>query len=319
MINLQTILIREQIIKLIRKFFYAEHFHEVIIPVLNNSVPLEPNIYPFQTVWNTQKGNQTLFLSTSPERRLKQMIALGIDNCFAIGPSFRNLENSGTLHTQEFLMLEWYRINATYTEIMDDTQQLIKYISNKLGKNRKLNLDLSKTWKKISLTSLFSRFLKSDLNEIIENKKLLFEIAQKRGYNTRNASWNEIYDQLFVNEIESYIPKEPFFLIDFPSRISPLCKSKKDNPLLAERFELYINRMETANGNTENTDSTSIQKHFITEQKKRSQKCQPIDTEFIKSINKMNNLSYAGIGLGIDRLTMLFAGSNSIDELGTLT
>lgn len=319
MINLNTILIREQIIKSIRDFFYSQNFHEIIIPVLNRSVPLEPNIYPFKTTWNTQRGNQTLYLSTSPERRLKQMIALGINNCFGIGSSFRNLENSGSLHSPEFLMLEWYRKDATYVNIMDDTQKLLTFIYKSLSKKNEMKINLSEQWKKISLISLFKRYLKLDLIKVIENKKILFDVTKKRGYNTKNTTWGELYDQLFVNEIESHLPFEPFFLIDFPSRISPLCKSKKDNLLLAERFELYINRMEIANGNTENTNVESIEKHFFAEQKKRSQKCQPIDTEFIKSINKMNNTSYAGIGLGIDRLTMLFSASTSIDELKMLT
>jgi len=316
MINLRTILIREQIIKSMREFFYAQSFHEIIIPVLNRSIPLEPNIFPFVTKWNTRNKTQTLFLSTSPERRIKQMIAKGVKNCFAIGSSFRNLEDSGTLHTPEFLMLEWYRKNATYKNIMDDTQHLLKHISNSLKIENKLTLDFSQTWKKISLSSLFSRFLKTDLNKIIEKEQLIFDIAQKKGYNIKNTSWNNLYDQLFVNEIESHLPREPFFLIDFPMQISPLCKPKKNNTLLAERFELYINGVEIANGNTENTDSESIYNNFVVEQNKRSNS-QPIDKKFIDSIAKIK-ASYAGIGLGVDRLTMLLAHCDRIDELGTL-
>ena len=143
-------------------------------------------------------------------------------------------------------------------------------------------------------------------------------MAKKGGYSTKNASWEELYNQIFVNEIESRLPKNPFFLIDFPSFASPLCKPKKENKNLAERFELYINGVEIANGNTENTDSKLVKKHFTAEQKIRSI-YQPIDQPFLHAIDKMNNSSYAGIGLGIDRLTMLFTGSKTIDELGMLT
>lgn len=317
MINLQTILIRERIIKCIRDFFYSQHFHEFTIPVLNRAIPLEPNIYPFSSQWKTKIKTQTLYLSTSPERRLKQMIALGIENCFAIGSSFRNLENSGSLHSPEFLMLEWYRKNKTYVDIMDDTQKLIKHIGYILEANKKRGLDVSKKWKKVSLITLYSLLLKYDFNDILENEDMLFKLAKQKGYNTDNASWNELYDQIFVNEIESKLPLEPIFLIDFPSRISPLCKPKKENKNIAERFELYIKKVEIANGNTENTTALTIKKHFSEEQEKRPIN-QPIDEKFIESITFMNNAAYAGVGLGVDRLALLFAESKTIDELGML-
>jgi len=317
MINIQTVLIREQIIKSIRDFFCSQNFQEITIPALNRSIPLEPNLYPFTTAWKTRKEIQTLYLSTSPERRLKQLISLGVGNCFGIGSSFRNLENSGTFHSPEFLMLEWYRKSATYIDIMKDTRDLILYIRNSLTENNKLNINYSKNWEKISLTSLFSDYLQTDLNKIIENNDTLFKIAKKKGYNTKNTTWNELYDQLFVNEIESHLPKEPFFLIDFPSCISPLCKPKGENKNLAERFELYINGIEIANGNTEYTDTKVVKTNFVREQKKRAVN-QPIDYEFLNSLKIMNDVSYAGIGLGVDRLTMLFTGSKSIDELGAL-
>lgn len=317
MINLQTILVRELIIKSIREFFYAQHFHEVIIPVFNNTVPLEPNIHPFTTQWRSRKGTTTLYLTTSPERRLKQMISLGIEKCFAIGSSFRNLENSGSLHSPEFLMLEWYRKNKTYTVIMDDIQNLLEHIYNLFESNKKLGFIVSGKWKKISLITLYSQLLKHDFNEILENEDMIFKIAQQKGYNTNNATWDELYDQIFVNEIEPELPVEPFFLIDFPSRVSPLCKPKKENENIAERFELYIKRIEIANGNTENTKAGIIKKHFLSEQKKR-RTIQPIDKKFLKSIEKMKDATYAGVGLGVDRLTMLFSGSVKIEELETL-
>jgi elongation factor P--beta-lysine ligase len=231
------------------------------------------------------------------------------------------------------LMLEWYRKNSTYLDIMDDVKKLICHCEESqrpacrqgrdchapsgLAMTNNKSISNGKPWKTISLPSLFSYHLNCDLNEIIKNEQLLFQIAKKKGYNIKNASWDELYDQLFVNEIEIHLPKEPFFLIDFPARVSPLCKPKKDNPLLTERFELYINRMEIANGNTENTDFQSIKKNFVAEQKKRPDS-QSIDQKFLNSIKKIDNVSYAGIGLGIDRLTMLFSDSKTIEELGTL-
>ncbi len=319
MIDLSFFFIREQVIKAVRDFFFNQGFHEVIVPVLNDAIPLEPNIHPFKT--------ERFYLSTSPEKHLKKMLALGIGNCFSIGHSFRNLEASGPLHSPEFLMLEWYRKNADYQTIMDDVQDLLvsiyRYI-NTYSFGKELS---SKKWLQISLVDLFKKYCGLDLKEIILHNQALLNYAKKKGYQTKNASWEELYDQIFVNEIEPLLPLSPLFLIDFPARISPLCKPKKNEPYLAERFELYIDRIELANGNTENTDYRSILKLFKTEQSSRSSLTShispisltspipPIDLDFLNSLKKMQNASYAGVGLGIDRLIMLFSDTHSIHFL----
>src|SRR6266498_2907542 len=107
--NLQPYYIREELIHQTRQFFRTKNFREIIAPVLKESLPLEPNIYPFQTTWNRHNKQNPLYLVTSPESSLKKMLAKGVGNCFAIGHSFRNLESAGTKHNPEFLMLEWYR------------------------------------------------------------------------------------------------------------------------------------------------------------------------------------------------------------------
>lgn len=297
--QLKFYLLREKIISLIRDFFIKQKFHEVITPVLNDAIPFEPNIYPFETEWKNLNGTRKLFLSTSPEKNLKKLLAAGMGNCFSIGHSFRNLEASGPLHTPEFLMLEWYRKNADYTAIMKDVQNLIIYIGKQVKES---HYNVLKHYNIISLIALFKQYAKLDLEEIVLSDEKLFAYARKKGHQTKGASWHELFDQIFVNEIEPYLPKQPCFLIDFPSRISPLCKPKKDKPYLAERFELYINKVELANGNTENTDVESVKKGLL----------KPIDQKFLQSLKMMDKTSYAGVGLGIDRLTMIFSNSSYI-------
>ncbi len=312
------LLSRENIIRSIRDFFYSRSFHEIVIPVLNTAVPQEPNIYPFSTIWNKKGKKKVLYLSTSPERRLKQMIAQGYENCFGIGSSFRNLEDSGSLHTPEFLMLEWYCKNNSYLDIMTQTEQLLKTVQEKLAFSHCFFIDNTKPYKRLSLPSLFNHYLNIDFNDLLRKETILFRIADQKGYKTANSSWEELYNQLFANEIETRLPAEPLFLTDFPSRISPLCKPKENNPLLAERFELYVNKVEIANGNTENTDWTAIKNRFMIERKKHNSH-QPIDSHFLNAIKKMHNTPYAGIGLGIDRLTLILSGENNLKDLQTLT
>ncbi len=363
--DLKPILIREQVIKSIREFFDKKGFHEVVATVLNKSLPVEPNIYPFITVWTKVKAQNNLYLSTSPEASLKKMIAKGIGNCFAIGKTFRNLEGQGSRHNPEFLMLEWYRENADYKDIMRECERLILYITNKLkskiqnlppqrdprcsnpdgirnsiGTNIKSNpkskirnqnlknqiiyqhqiIDLSTPWKRYSLIDLFQKYAGLDLLRIMDDKQLKI-CAKSKGYDIKNKNWEELYNQIFLNEIETQLPPDPFFLTDFPSRISPLCKPKENNPLIAERFELYIGGMELGNGNTENTNSKSVTKVFEEERKGRIREGQdgiPIDRDFIKALDYMKNKSYAGIGLGVDRLAMLLADVRSIKEVEPL-
>ena len=162
-------------------------------------------------------------------------------------------------------------------------------------------------FQRISLNSLFKEKVGVTLEELLMNEGKMTEVAQQKGYKTEGATWEELYDQLFVNEIESTFSLRPFFLVDFPARISPLCMPQKTKPLFAQRFELYIHRMEIGNGNTENTDTASIRQTFEIESKKTGT---PLDEDFLSSLGKMKSSSYAGVGIGIDRLTMLYTNSD---------
>src|SRR5258708_18450712 len=206
MIDHKHILMREQIIKKIRTFFDEQHFHEIITPVLNRTIPTEENNFPFTTQWQTIDGTEQYFLPTSPEKNLKEVLALGVGNCYSIGHSFRNLEMSGPRHTPEFLMLEWYRENATYRDIMIDVISLISTI-----------IKQEVTWQTLSLVDLFHEYCNLEMEDIVKGDQLS-KRAKQKGYNTEHASWSELFDQIFLNEIYPKLPKTPFFLIDFPSR-----------------------------------------------------------------------------------------------------
>lgn len=279
--NVQSSINKEEVIKSIRSFFYKQNFHEVIPDILNDTLPSEPNLTPFSTIWKTQGSNKTYFLPMSPERGIKKLLAQGIGNCFAISKSFRNLERPGSLHLPEFLMLEWYRENAVYADIMSDVEKLF------------VNFGFKKNWPVLSLKKLFKKYLDLDLEKAIANNKLFLKD----------------YDQLFVNKIESKLPKTPLFLVDFPSKISPLCKPQNNSPLFAERFECYISGIEIGNGNTENTDTESLRKIFAQEQKRTKL---PIDEDFLNSLKMMSKKSYAGVGIGVDRLVMVLNNQSSI-------
>lgn len=311
--NKSPYIIRENIIRATRQFFYEMDFHEVIPQILNTALPLEANLYPFETTWKTRTGDRKLYLPHSPERSIKRMLARGVGNCFALGKSFRNLEQEGSQHLPEFLMLEWYRKEATYLDIMKDVKELLTFIHDYLENiGGPISPHIHGKWKTYSLIELFKTHSAIDLPSAIEDDELLFEAARKRGYIVEGATWGQLYDQIFVNEIEPHLTNEPVFIIDFPARISPLCTQRKDDSRFAERFEFYMGGMEIGNGNTENTDMQYVQKTFETEHKKTGY---PIDEEFLKSLDMMSGTTYAGIGLGIDRLTMLLSGESTIQSI----
>ncbi|MDP4011942.1 MAG: amino acid--tRNA ligase-related protein, partial [Candidatus Roizmanbacteria bacterium] len=168
----------------------------------------------------------------------------------------------------------------------------------------------SKHFPRFSLELLFEKICGKKLSTLSENDSLLRKIAKEKGFTVeRNTSWQELYDQLFVSEIEPTLPQEPVFLTDFPARISPLCAVQKNNPFLVDRFELYIHGIELANGNTESTDTRFIRTQFEKEHKTTGM---PIDEDFLNSLERMKGSTYAGVGLGIDRLAMMYVKNESI-------
>lgn len=333
MSNLTPIFIREKVIQETRDFFAQQNFHEVVTPVFNSALPVEPNIYPFETKWVTREGDKPLYLTTSPESGLKKMLAQGIGDCFSIGKCCRNLEGAGSLHLPEFLMLEWYREDSDYTQIMKDMQQLILSIKNKVDTFLKreaattitfqdMTIDLHGKWPVFSMIELYKEYAGLDFVEILEDAAMI-KRAQEKGYETECAPWSALFDQIFVNEIEHKLPKTPFFIVDYPARLSPLCKRKKDNSHVAERFEFFMFGMELGNGNNENIDYKLVEELFKNEQQNREKHMllnSPIDYTFIDALKKMSESgkNYAGTGFGIDRTAMIMANVAHIQEIEPL-
>jgi lysyl-tRNA synthetase class 2 len=307
--QLQPLIFQTQVIKAIRLFFEERGFHEIMIPVLQTALPLEPNIFAFSTQWQTSPDNQALYLSTSPESALKKVMAAGLGNCYAIGHASRNLEGVGSRHRPDFLMLEWYRPGANYRDIMAETQELVKFVHKTVNKLAKPQLKLNTDWPVLSLETLFKMHANLEMEHILDDGPMI-KAAQTKGYATENATWSQLFDQIFLNEIEPHLTEEPCFIIDFPARLSPLCQVRSDKPYLAERFEVFIKGMEIGNGNTENLDSALVAKHFQQEadyRQARGLPTHPIDTEFITALKQLQRqqTSLAGIGLGISRLAMV--------------
>lgn len=326
--HLQPLFIREVVIKAARQFFDERAFHEVITPSLNKSLPLEPNIFAFETNWTSFNETQPLYLSTSPESGLKKMLVQGVGNCYSLAKCFRQLEGVGSKHNPEFLMLEWYRQDATYVQIMADVQDLFRFVKNKVDlylqrppsailNFQGLPLDLATDWPIFSLEDLLRERAGVEMAEVLEDSQLQ-KVAAQKGYTVAGATWGQLFDQIFLNEVEPHLPTGPLFLTEFPARLSPLCKVNEEKPYLADRFEIFVAGMELGNGNNENTNMTQLRERSEQERQARSaagMTAPPVDDAFFAAIEQLEGRPYAGIGLGIDRLAMLMADVPDIAEV----
>jgi len=292
-----------------RQFLASENFTEVITPVLQPCVPLEPTIYPFQTRW---QNDQTFWLSTSPEKTLKMSLAAGLNQVYSIGHSFRDLEQAGAHHKPEFLMLEWYRKNSNLAQIQQDVKNLLNKFQTVVGANPKVDLQ---NWQTISLAEEFKKSTGLSLSQVATDKSMQ-EFAISQGYNTADSTWEQLFNQWFLNHLEPKLGNLPTFLIDFPARISPLCSLQASRPELADRFEVYLNGIEVGNGNLDQTDSVEVKVTFEAERNWRQSQKLPapeIDQEFLTSLDQLQGQNLAGIGLGLERIWMILADEAQIN------
>ena len=324
--NFKSHFIHEWTIQAIRNFFVDRNFHEVDTPTLLAKIPIEPNLYPLKTKW-TQR-DFTFYLPTSPESALKRIISQGIGNCFAVAKVFRDLEDIGPTHNLEFSMLEWYEMNKTHHDIADTTKELILDVVHHV--QQKLNLpqadfiiyqgnkiELGGDWYQFTLKELFQKYANIDLSKNLTADQII-ATAKAKGYNVDGVTtWEPLYTQIFINEIESKIPQDkPFIIFDYPTQTSPLCQICPNSPGFSQRFEFYIGGMEIGNAYTELNNSQILKDNFETETKFRQDNklpFHPYDQNFINACGKLPPC--AGIGLGIDRLAMLLADTTNIEDV----
>lgn len=326
--NLKT---RSLIIDSIRTFFKQQDFFEVDTPILQVSPGIDTHIHVFKTTLKDPLGEETkdFYLHTSPEFAMKKLISTQtkeMEKIFQITKVFRN-ENISKKHLPEFTMIEWYRVNASYIDLMKDCEDLIKTIASKLKikkvKWENYECDLFKKWEKISVNEAFKKYANFDITDAIDNDenpsaKTIARFAKKLNISVSdNDTWQDIYYKIMLEKIEPNLGiEQPTFLYDYPINEAALSKKSKSNPRFAERFELYISNVEIANAFTELTNPEEQLNRFKKELKQKEEIYKytiPIDYDFIKALSTMPET--AGIALGIDRLIMLFCNAKDINDV----
>lgn len=325
--DLQVAQKRSVLTQKIRDFFVRNNFLEVETPIMTPIPGMEPHLTPFETKLIppanlglnqssiTQSNNLPLYLNTSPELQMKKLLGEGFGNIFQITKVFRNCEFNGPLHNPEFTMLEWYRENADYKDLMTDCENLII----ELSKINKLDIDLTPPWPRFSTNELFQKYCRINLleNQTFETFKIT---AQAHNYDTKACTnWDDLYFKIFLNYIEPELSKlnTPFFICDYPASQAALAKKSSKNPFFAERFELYVKGIELANAFSELIDSNEQHERLKEEQNLRKELNKtvfPIDEEFLSSLDKIKK-PCAGIAMGLDRLFMFLLDKKTIEEV----
>lgn len=320
----EQFLIREKVIDGIRDFFKSNNFNEVETPMMVKYPGTEPFLEVFETElkWADGKRQQS-FMSTSPEFAMKKLLVAGFENIFQVCKSFRNGEGISSRHNPEFTILEWYRSNASYEDIMQDCQDLLLSLSQKVNGSNVLEYqgkkyDLSKEWIKISVAQAFEKWVGVDIDGLLDRDTLI-KRAKEEGYQVDDdTTWEEVYNQLFLNLIESQLSNYdvPVILYDYPASQAAYSKKKESDPRFAQRFEFYLGGYELGNAFSEENDPKVQEEKFREDLQLRKDLGKTdygMDEDYLDALREGLPPS-GGIAVGVDRLVMLLANTKSIQE-----
>lgn len=292
----KNIELRARLIRAVRSFFTGRGYLEVETP---NRIPAPA---PEAHIDAMESGK--MFLHTSPELCMKRLLAAGYEKIFQICKCWRRHER-GKSHLPELTMLEWYTAGEDYHHMMDQCEALVQFISQKIVLGPLLffqgnRIDLTPPWEKLTVEEAFNTYGSISLKQAL---------AQDR------------FDEILGCEIEPRLGTEkPVILYEYPASGSALARLKPDDPSVAERFELYIGGLELCNAFTELTDPAEQIRRFekeIENRKTAGKQVYPMPGLFLKALERMPQAT--GNALGLDRLAMLFADTDRIDDVVTFT
>ncbi len=284
--------IRSKLLRVIREFFHERDFIEVETPVRIPAPALELHI--------DAEPAGGAFLRTSPELHMKRLLAAGHKRIFQMGPCFRRGER-GNRHHPEYTMLEWYRADADYRDILLDTKGLVTRVAQDLLGRTNLKfsgveIELMPVWEWVPVAEAFKQYAGWDPSVNFDADR---------------------FDLDLVDKVEPNLPRNtPVLLADYPAEAAALARRKPGAPNLAERWELFIGGMELANAYSELNDPAEQRARFeecARRRKVMGKTVYSLDEDFLAAIASMP--PSGGIALGIDRLLMLLTDSASLDDV----
>lgn len=301
---------RAELLRQIRAFFYARDVLEVDTPALSVAGNTDPNIENFRTDYTGPGEADKLYLHTSPEFAMKRLLAADSGAIYQLCKVFRNGE-AGRQHNPEFTMLEWYRPEFDHNQLMDEVAELINDV---LGE------------KEIVRISYQQAFIEhAGIDPLSADPSALEKCAKQNGLEhvigMDDASVDDWCDLLVDQVVVPALGKDRIFIYDYPASQAALAKISQSDSRVAERFELFIDGVEIANGFHELTNEIEQRQRFDNENKKREGaglSKLPIDENLLAAL-EFGLPDCAGVALGIDRLLMIAAGVDSISDVTTVS
>ncbi len=308
---------RSQAIAAIRRYLDERGFLEVETPMMQ-TIPGGAEARPFVTYHNAL--DMSLFLRIAPELYLKRLLVGDFDKVYEINRNFRN-EGISTRHNPEFTMLEIYEAYSDYLGMMDLTEKLVTNVVDQLFTSRKIvyngnEIDFSPPWPRFSMLEAAERYTGVDFSRL--SKEEAFAKAKDLGveFEASKPGWGEILNNVFEEKVEEHLI-QPTFVYDYPIEISPLAKRREENPQLVYRFELFVAGWEVANAFSELNDPIDQRERFEAQLKRRdagNDEAHMFDAEYVQAL-EYGMPPAGGLGIGIDRLTMVLTGATSIRDV----
>lgn len=309
--------IRSSIIAAIREFFLAEDFMEVETPMMH-TIPGGATAKPFITHHNTL--DLELYLRVAPELFLKRLVVGGFERVFEINRNFRN-EGLSTRHNPEFTMLEFYWAYHDYEDLIELTERLLAHIAERVAGGEPVTwqgvpLDFTKPAERMTMAESVVRYTGLSAEEVAD-EGVLTALLNRLNVPVEEAwGWGKRLEAAFEAQVEERL-ELPTFITQYPTEISPLSRRNDENPLVTDRFELFIGGREIANGFSELNDPVDQAERFQAQVAARDQgdaEAMGYDADYIRAL-EYGLPPTAGEGLGIDRLVMLFADAASIRDV----
>lgn len=307
---------RTQIVQAIRDMLNEQNFIEVETPVLQ-PIYGGASARPFTTYHNTL--DQALYLRIANELYLKRLIVGGFDRVYEFSRDFRN-EGMDRDHNPEFTMLELYLAYADYLEVMELTENLVANTVDNLHGTTKITyqeqeIDFTPPWRRITMVESIQEYTDIDPASLTAHE--LYKKAVGKGIELEgDESKGEIIAELFDIFVEEKLI-QPTFIYDYPIEVSPFAKKKPENPDLVERFEFFIAGMEVGNAFSELNDPIDQRQRFMEQASnlaKGDEEAFMVDEDYLRAL-EYGMPPTGGLGIGIDRLTMLLTDQYSIRDV----
>jgi lysyl-tRNA synthetase class 2 len=303
----EVFLARSKIISETRSYFDSSGFIEVETPMMH-PIPGGAAAKPFVTHHNAL--GMDLYLRIAPELYLKRLVVGGFEKVYEINRNFRN-EGLSTKHNPEFTMLEFYTAYEDYEFQMDFVEALIKHLSNLEQSKRSF-----KKFERVSFDDAITKntsLNKKDLDDIDSLRKFAQSLKIE---NFKTLSVGKLKAEIFESEVEDKL-SEPTFIYKYPLEISPLSRKSEGDEGYVDRFELFIDGKEIANGFSELNDPEDQLERFkmqMEDKEKGDEEAMEMDLDYIEAL-EYGLAPCAGVGIGLDRLVMLLTGIDSIRDV----